>query len=100
LLLRARVDPAVAGDLRPGLAARIALPGAGQSGRLTGRVDEIVTAPATDPGQLDAGTLEVTIITDRPLGQDHGLRAGQIAEVAILTGRRRVTDYLLGEMAP
>ncbi|MGA0777529.1 MAG: HlyD family efflux transporter periplasmic adaptor subunit [Gemmobacter sp.] len=95
LRLRALIDPGQAAGLRPGLPVRLRLSGPGEDRGRGGRIIAIEPAAQDDGAMLFA----VEIAADPPLGASADLRAGQTAEVAVVTGRQRVAAYLLGPLA-
>ncbi len=95
LKLRALIDPGQAAGLRPGLPVRLRLSGPGEDRGRGGRIISIAPAAQDDGAML----LAVEIAADPPLGASADLRAGQTAEVAVVTGRQRVAAYLLGPLA-
>jgi adhesin transport system membrane fusion protein len=95
LKLRALIDPGQAAGLRPGLPVRLRLSGPGEDRGRGGRIIAIEPAAQDDGAMLFA----VEIVADPPLGASADLRAGQTAEVAVVTGRQRVAAYLLGPLA-
>ncbi|MFZ8943002.1 MAG: hypothetical protein ACO2ZK_13725, partial [Gemmobacter sp.] len=95
LRLRALIDPGEAAGLRPGLPVRLRLSGPGEDRGRGGRIIAIEPAAQDDGAMLFA----VEIAADPPLGVSADLRAGQTAEVAVVTGRQRVAAYLLGPLA-